>query len=63
MTKHINTFFRLEAYVEQRYKDHLQNQGQFDELVNVDLERALGVLLEQGEWERAIETAGEQVSV
>ncbi len=38
---------RLESYVEQRYKDHLQNQGQFDELVNVDLERALNVLVEQ----------------
>jgi intraflagellar transport protein 172 len=50
---------RLEPYVEQRYKDHLQNQGQFDELVNVDLERALKVLVDQGEWERAIETAGE----
>lgn len=50
---------RLEPYVEQRYKDHLQNQGQFDELVNVDLERALNVLLEQGNWTKAIDTAGE----
>ncbi len=53
---------RLESYVEQRYKDHLQNQGQFDELVNVDLERALNVLVDNGEWEKAIETAGEQGS-
>ena len=50
---------RLEPYVEQKYKDHLQTQGQFDELVNVDLERALDILVEQGNWAKAIETAAE----
>ncbi len=50
---------RLTPYVEQRYKIHLQNQGQFEELINVDLERALRVLVDQGEWERAIDTAAE----
>jgi intraflagellar transport protein 172 len=50
---------RLEPYVEQRYKDHLQNQGHLEELVNVDLERALNMLAGQGNWTKAIETAGE----
>jgi len=48
---------RLEPYVDQRYKDFLKNEGKADQLASVDLISALDMYVEQGNWDRALETA------
>ena len=50
---------RLEAYVDQRYKDFLKNEGKADQLASVDLISALDMYVEQDQWERALETAAD----
>lgn len=50
---------RLEPYVDQKYKDHLKNEGQAEQLANVDLISALDMYVEQGNWDKAIETAAQ----
>ena len=50
---------RLEAYVDQKYKDHLKSEGQADQLANVDLISALDMYVEQGNWIRAIDQAAQ----
>uniref|UniRef100_A0A3P8XGI6 IF140/IFT172/WDR19 TPR domain-containing protein n=1 Tax=Esox lucius TaxID=8010 RepID=A0A3P8XGI6_ESOLU len=51
---------RFEDYVDQRYKEHLKNQGKADSLVGVDVIAALDLYAERGQWEKCIETASKQ---
>lgn len=48
---------RLEPYVDQRYKDFLKNEGKAEQLASVDIISALDMYVEQGNWERALDTA------
>lgn len=51
---------RLEDYVDQKYKDHLKNQGQVESLVDIDVMAALDMYAERGQWEKCLETASKQ---
>uniref|UniRef100_F6S4V7 Intraflagellar transport protein 172 homolog n=1 Tax=Ornithorhynchus anatinus TaxID=9258 RepID=F6S4V7_ORNAN len=51
---------RYEDYVDQQYKEFLKNQGKVDSLVGVDVVAALDLYVEQGQWEKCIETATKQ---
>ncbi|CAL8391867.1 unnamed protein product [Arctogadus glacialis] len=51
---------RYEAYVDQKYKEHLKNHGKVDSLVGVDVMAALDMYVEQGQWEKCVETASKQ---
>ncbi|KAI1897568.1 hypothetical protein AGOR_G00084610 [Albula goreensis] len=51
---------RFEEYVDQRYKEHLKNQGKVESLVGVDVVAALDMYAERGQWEKCIETASKQ---
>ncbi|XP_077008571.1 intraflagellar transport protein 172 homolog isoform X7 [Tamandua tetradactyla] len=51
---------RYEDYVDQRYKEFLKNQGRVDSLVGVDVMAALDLYVEQGQWDKCIETATKQ---
>lgn len=51
---------RLEAYVDERYKDSLKNQGKAEQLASVDVVGALDMYIEKGEWEKCLETAAQQ---
>lgn len=51
----------LETYVDDKYKDHLKHQGDTKTMASVDVETALDMYVERGQWEKCIETA-EKVS-
>lgn len=51
---------RYEDYVDQKYKEHLKNQGKVDSLVGVDVVAALDMYAERGQWEKCLETASKQ---
>uniref|UniRef100_A0A2K5EYN7 Intraflagellar transport protein 172 homolog n=1 Tax=Aotus nancymaae TaxID=37293 RepID=A0A2K5EYN7_AOTNA len=51
---------RYEDYVDQCYKEFLKNQGKVDLLVDVDVVAALDLYVEQGQWDKCIETATKQ---
>ncbi|XP_041831040.1 intraflagellar transport protein 172 homolog [Melanotaenia boesemani] len=51
---------RYEDYVDQKYKEHLKNQGRVDSLVGVDVMAALDLYAEKGQWEKCLETASKQ---
>nr|XP_039330556.1 intraflagellar transport protein 172 homolog isoform X2 [Saimiri boliviensis boliviensis] len=51
---------RYEDYVDQCYKEFLKNQGKVDSLVGVDVVAALDLYVEQGQWDKCIETATKQ---
>ncbi|CAL8315982.1 unnamed protein product [Lota lota] len=51
---------RYEAYVDQKYKEHLKNHGKVDSLVGVDVMAALDMYVERGQWEKCVETASKQ---
>uniref|UniRef100_A0A8C9LSK7 Intraflagellar transport protein 172 homolog n=1 Tax=Piliocolobus tephrosceles TaxID=591936 RepID=A0A8C9LSK7_9PRIM len=51
---------RYEDYVDQHYKEFLKNQGKVDSLVGVDVIAALDLYVEQGQWDKCIETATKQ---
>ncbi|KAM4521459.1 intraflagellar transport protein 172 homolog isoform 2-T2 [Odontesthes bonariensis] len=52
---------RYEDYVDQKYKEHLKNQGRAESLVSVDIMAALDLYAERGQWEKCLETASKQV--
>lgn len=52
---------RLEAYVDDKYKDYLRNQGKAEALAGVDVVAGLDMYIEKGQWVKAIETAEQQV--
>ncbi|XP_027706181.1 intraflagellar transport protein 172 homolog isoform X2 [Vombatus ursinus] len=51
---------RYEDYVDQQYKEFLKNQGKVDSLVGVDVVAALDLYVEQGQWDKCIDTATKQ---
>ncbi|CAL1585627.1 unnamed protein product [Knipowitschia caucasica] len=51
---------RLEDYVDQKYKEHLKNQGQVESLAGIDVMAALDMYAERGQWEKCLETASKQ---
>uniref|UniRef100_A0A3Q0QW63 Intraflagellar transport 172 n=1 Tax=Amphilophus citrinellus TaxID=61819 RepID=A0A3Q0QW63_AMPCI len=51
---------RYEDYVDQKYKEHLKNQGRVESLVGVDVMAALDIYAERGQWEKCMETASRQ---
>ncbi|XP_027896583.1 intraflagellar transport protein 172 homolog [Xiphophorus couchianus] len=51
---------RYENYVDQKYKEHLKNQGRVESLVSVDVMAALDLYAEKGQWEKCLETASKQ---
>ncbi|XP_069028434.1 intraflagellar transport protein 172 homolog [Embiotoca jacksoni] len=51
---------RYEDYVDQRYKEHLKNQGRVESLVGVDVMAALDIYAERGQWEKCLDTAAKQ---
>lgn len=51
---------RYEDYVDQKYKEHLKNQGKVESLVGVDVMAALDLYAEKGQWEKCVETASKQ---
>ena len=48
---------RLEGYVDEKYKYFLKNEGKAEQLANVDIISALDMYVEQGNWNKAINTA------
>ncbi|KAF7654055.1 hypothetical protein LDENG_00075250, partial [Lucifuga dentata] len=51
---------RYEDYVDQKYKEHLKNQGRVDSLVSVDVMAALDMYAERGQWDKCLDTASKQ---
>ncbi|KAM3602576.1 uncharacterized protein V6R79_006682 [Siganus canaliculatus] len=51
---------RYEDYVDQKYKEHLKNQGKVDSLVGVDVMAALDMYAERGQWDKCLDTASKQ---
>uniref|UniRef100_A0A3P8SZX4 Intraflagellar transport protein 172 homolog n=1 Tax=Amphiprion percula TaxID=161767 RepID=A0A3P8SZX4_AMPPE len=51
---------RYEDYVDQKYKEHLKNQGKVESLVGVDVMAALDLYAERGQWEKCLDTASKQ---
>lgn len=51
---------RYEDYVDQKYKEHLKNQGRVESLVGIDVIAALDMYAERGQWEKCLETASKQ---
>ncbi|XP_061900790.1 intraflagellar transport protein 172 homolog isoform X2 [Entelurus aequoreus] len=51
---------RYKSYVDQKYKEHLKNQGKVDSLVGVDVMAALDMYAERGQWDKCLETASKQ---
>ncbi|XP_061559670.1 LOW QUALITY PROTEIN: intraflagellar transport protein 172 homolog [Phycodurus eques] len=51
---------RYESYVDQKYKEHLKNQGKVDSLVGVDVMAALDIYAERGQWDKCLDTASKQ---
>uniref|UniRef100_A0A1A8U1D0 Intraflagellar transport protein 172 homolog n=1 Tax=Nothobranchius furzeri TaxID=105023 RepID=A0A1A8U1D0_NOTFU len=51
---------RYESYVDQKYKEHLKNQGRVESLAGVDVMAALDLYAEKGQWEKCLEMASKQ---
>lgn len=51
---------KYEPYVEDRYKESLKTAGKADALASVDIEGALNMYIEKGEWQKALDTAEQQ---
>ena len=54
-------FFRFEQYVDDKYKEFHRTKGDAEALASVDVMGALDMYAEQGEWEKCINTAEQQV--
>uniref|UniRef100_A0A914XX12 Cyclic nucleotide-binding domain-containing protein n=1 Tax=Panagrolaimus superbus TaxID=310955 RepID=A0A914XX12_9BILA len=50
----------LEQLVDETYRDFLKNQGRIGDLIDVDVISAIDILIERGNWEKALETAKQQ---
>jgi len=51
---------KYEQYVEEAYVAFLKQQGQAEQLVDVDVIAGLDMMVQRGQWEKAIETAEQQ---
>lgn len=47
----------MSELVEEKYKEWLRNEGKLGELIDVDVIGAIDLLVERGQWEKALETA------
>lgn len=47
----------MESYVDEKYKESLKNSGRLGELMDVDTIAAIDLLVQRGQWEKALETA------
>lgn len=47
----------LEAYVDEQYKDHLKHEGDTKTMASVDVETALDMYVDRGQWQKCVETA------
>ena len=54
---------RYEEYVDDKYKEYHRTQGNAEALASVDVMGALDMYAQQGEWERCITTAEQQVTM
>uniref|UniRef100_A0A914PIN1 Uncharacterized protein n=1 Tax=Panagrolaimus davidi TaxID=227884 RepID=A0A914PIN1_9BILA len=50
----------LEKIVDETYRDYLKNQGRIGDLIDVDVISAIDILIERGNWDKALETAKQQ---
>ena len=55
------SMFRFEQYVDDKYKEFHRTKGDAEALASVDVMGALDMYAEQGEWEKCINTAEQQV--
>ena len=53
---------RFEAYVDDKYKEFHRTKGDAEALASVDVMGALDMYADQGEWDKCIATAEQQVS-
>ena len=53
---------RFEQYVDDKYKEFHRTKGDAEALASVDVMGALDMYAEQGEWEKCINTAEQQVT-
>ncbi|XP_043070065.1 intraflagellar transport protein 172 homolog [Drosophila bipectinata] len=57
LAKEIDADLQLLAYVEQQQKLSLKNEGNIEQLADIDVVSALDLLAEQGQWQRCLEKA------
>ncbi|KAH7719862.1 hypothetical protein AAVH_12667 [Aphelenchoides avenae] len=50
----------MEEAVDEAYREFLRNQGRVGELIDVDVVSAIDILVERGQWEKALMTARQQ---
>uniref|UniRef100_A0A914VZ84 Intraflagellar transport protein 172 n=1 Tax=Plectus sambesii TaxID=2011161 RepID=A0A914VZ84_9BILA len=50
----------LAAYVDEKYKQSLRNEGKAGQLVDVDVLSGIDLYIEKGQWDRALEIAKQQ---
>lgn len=50
----------MEEAVDDAYREFLRNQGRVGELIDVDVVSAIDILVERGQWEKALMTARQQ---
>lgn len=50
----------MEDQVDVAYRDFLKNQGRVGELIDIDVISAIDLLVERGQWEKALLTAKQQ---
>ncbi|KAE9551982.1 hypothetical protein FO519_004806 [Halicephalobus sp. NKZ332] len=50
----------MESTVDEAYREFLKNQGRIGDLIDVDVISAIEILIERGNWEKALETAKQQ---
>ena len=50
----------MESVVDEAYREFLKNQGRIGDLIDVDVISAIDMLIERGNWEKALETAKQQ---
>lgn len=50
----------MEDRVDSAYREFLKNQGRVRELIDVDVISAIDLLVEKGQWQKALLTARQQ---
>ena len=50
----------MEQLVEETYREFLRTHGRIGELIDVDVVSAIDMLVQAGQWEKALQTAKQQ---
>uniref|UniRef100_A0A0N4ZD27 WD_REPEATS_REGION domain-containing protein n=1 Tax=Parastrongyloides trichosuri TaxID=131310 RepID=A0A0N4ZD27_PARTI len=50
----------MEEYIDEEYKKYLANAGNINELISIDVISAINLLIEKGQWVKALDTAVKQ---